>query len=371
MSLPEDIVGGMRDKIAPFREMTYCIVMKREADEKFMRAALREARKGVGLTSPNPAVGAVLVVGGKICARGHHRSAGAPHAEIECLTKFTRPLPRNAALYITLEPCSTRGRTPPCTETLLKSGIRTVVIGTLDPNPKHSGRAIEILRAAGIVVQSGVLAAECRDLNEAFDKWITTKRPFVISKCGMSLDGRLTRPPKEARWLTSTPSRTHANRFRAQVDAILIGAETLRADNPRLTVRNFPGARQPWRVVVSHSGKTPRAAHLFTDRFADRTLIFTGQSLDQVLDDLGKREITSVLLEGGGDVLGQALDQRLIDRVHIYLGAIITGGSVPAFAGRGADGSRSGARLSRMRYEKIGHDIFLSAEATYGEPSHE
>jgi len=336
-----------------------------------MRCALDEAAKGVGHTSPNPAVGAVLVVDGKIVARGHHRAAGGPHAEIECLRKFNRRLPKKATLYVTLEPCSSHGRTPPCTEALGKSGIGTVVIGTVDPNPEHAGRAIELLRAARVTIRSGILAEECRALNEAFNKWITTKRPFVIAKCGMSLDGRLTRLPNEKHWITRPAARRHANRGRAHVDAVLIGAKTLRADNPRLTVREVRVARQPWRVVVSRSGKLPRTAHLFTDRFAARTLVFTDQPLGTVLNDLGKREITSVLIEGGGDVLGQALEARLIDRVQIYLGAALTGGPAIAFPGRGAPTSEAGMRLQKVRYEKIGNDIFVTGEATYGEGSPE
>lgn len=342
-----------------------------ERDDNFMRAALKEAAKGLGLTSPNPAVGAVLVVDGKIVARGHHRAAGQPHAEIECLSKYRRPLRKNSLLYVTLEPCSTQGRTPPCTDTLVRSGLGAVVIGAIDPNPGHAGRGIELLQAAGIKVRSGILADECRSLNQAFNKWITTKRPFVIAKCGMTLDGRLKRRPGEGRWITNAAARKHANRRRALVDAILIGAETLRADNPRLTVREIPGARQPWRVVVSRSGRFSRKAHLFTDRFADRTLLFGDQPLAAILDELGRRTITSVLLEGGGEILAQATDARLIDRVEIYLGGLFTGGPVLAFPGSGASSTQSAIRLTDLNYEKVGNDIFISGEATYGPSSPE
>ena len=327
-----------------------------------MRLALAEAEKGIGLTSPNPAVGAVLVVRGKIVARGHHRAAGCPHAEIECLRNFNRPLDQ-ATLYVTLEPCSTQGRTPPCTDALAKSGLGAVVIGAVDPNPEHAGRGIHILREAGIAVRSGILANECKALNAAFNKWITTKRPFVIAKCGMTLDGRLTRPPEEDRWITGAAARKHANRRRAQVDAILVGAETVRADNPRLTSRGVRVARQPWRVILTRSGMLPRDAHVFSDRFSARTLVFQDQPLSAVLDDLGAREITSVLIEGGGEILGQALDQRLIDRAEIYLGGIVTGGPVIAFPGRGASATASSLRMENVRYERMGNDIFIVGEA--------
>ena len=340
-------------------------------DETFMRAALAEAAKGVGHTSPNPAVGAVLVVGGKIVARGHHRGAGFPHAEVECLRAYGSALPRNAILYVTVEPCSTTGRTPPCTDMLIASGIKTVVVGAIDVNPRHAGRGIKLLQEAGITVRSGIMAAESAALNEAFNKWIVSGRPLVIAKCGMTLDGRLTRPPTEARWITSPEARRHANRFRAQVDAILIGAETLRADNPRLTSRVVRGARQPWRIVVSRSGKLPREAHLFTDRFAERTLVFRKKNLTEVLDELGRREITSVLIEGGGDVLGQALDVGLIDKVQIYVAPLISGGPVIAFAGEGAPSPEKGARLRNVRYERLGPDILVTGDATYTAASSE
>ena len=223
-----------------------------------MRAALAEARRGIGRASPNPAVGAVLVRGQRVISRGYHRASGLPHAEIECLAAAPRGSLRSATLYVTLEPCSTIGRTPPCTDAIVRAGVGRVVIGATDPNPLHSGRGIDQLRAAGIKVTTGVLAAECSRLNEAFNKWIVTGKPFVIAKCGMSLDGRLTRAPNEGRWLTGPAARRHAMQLRAQVDAILIGAETLRRDNPRLTTRGIRGARQPWRVVLSRSGKLPR-----------------------------------------------------------------------------------------------------------------
>src|SRR6266850_5816124 len=155
-------------------------------DEIFMRAALREARKGLGRTSPNPAVGAVLVIDGNIAVKGHHSRAGSAHAEIECLRRFKNPVPQSAVVYVTLEPCSTIGRTAPCTEAIIQARVQNVVIGAPDPNPRHAGRGIHILKKAGLNVRSGVLADECSALNEAYNKWITTRRPFVIAKCGMS-----------------------------------------------------------------------------------------------------------------------------------------------------------------------------------------
>lgn len=328
-------------------------------DEILMRAALREARKGLGQTSPNPAVGAVLAINRKVVAKGHHKRAGGPHAEVECLRNANGPVPKNAILYVTLEPCSTHGQTGPCTDAIVAAGVRRVVIGAIDPNPRHAGRGIDQLRKAGLQVHSGVLAYECSALNEAFNKWIQTRRPFVIAKCGMSLDGRLSAPPREAQWITSTASRRHAQQLRAQVDAILIGAGTLRADDPRLTARSR-GARQPWRIVLSRSGTLPRSARLFTDRFAARTMVQRGENLDAVLRELGEKEITSVLIEGGGEILGQALDQRLVDRVQLYVGPILTGGPIVAFPGIGAASTEQALRLERVRYERIGQDLCIT-----------
>jgi diaminohydroxyphosphoribosylaminopyrimidine deaminase/5-amino-6-(5-phosphoribosylamino)uracil reductase len=332
-------------------------VSRTEKHEPFMRAALREARKGLGRTSPNPAVGAVLIAGDKIIARGHHRKAGGPHAEVECLRHFGDVPPAEATLYLTLEPCSTLGHTGACTEKIIQSGIKAVVIGAIDVNPRHSGRGVKILQEAGVEVRVGILADECATLNEAFNKWITTGRPFVIAKCGMSLDGRLTKPPGETRWITGPAARRHAHALRAQVDAIIVGAETVRADNPRLTLRGVRGVKQPWRVILTRSAKLSPMARVFRDRFAERTLVYRRRRLESVLDDLGRKNITSVLIEGGGEILSQALDGALIDKVQVYLGPIMTGGPVVAFAGRGAADTRHAVHLERVSYTRVADNV--------------
>lgn len=331
-------------------------------DERFMRAALREARRGLGHTSPNPAVGAVIVRGGRIVARGFHRQAGMPHAEIEALRALKNPaFATGATIYVTLEPCSTHGRTPPCVDAIIGAKLARAVIGTVDPNPAHAGRGIELLRSAGIEVVRGVLDSECRELNAAFNKWIVTKLPLVIAKAGMSLDGRLTRPPGEGQWLTSEAARADVHQLRAQVDAILIGAGTLRADNPRLTVRGIPGARQPWRVVVAGREPLRRDAHVFTDEHRDRTLVYRGKSLRAVLRDLGKKQITSVLIEGGARVFGEAFDRRLVDRVQFYLAPLLCGGPVVVVGGKGAGSTAESLALLDPVYTRIGADLRLTA----------
>ncbi len=296
-----------------------------------MRAALKEAQKAIGQTSPNPAVGAVLVVDDRIVARGHHRGAGSEHAEVECLRTF--------------------GRTAPCTNAIVKAGVKNVVTGAADVNPRHSGRGITQLRNAGVNVRDGILAEECARPNESFNKWIVTGRPFVIAKCGMSLDGRLTRPPSERSWITSSAARHHARKLRTRVDAILIGAETLRVDNPRLTVRGMRHGRQPWRVVLTRSGNLPPRAHLFSDRQAARTLVYKRKRLAAVLEDLGKKNLT----------LGEALDACLINKVQLYLGPILTGGPVIAFSGRGTGTTADAIRLDRISYQRIGQNICITA----------
>ena len=325
-----------------------------------MRAALAEAKRALGWTSPNPAVGAVLVIDNHIVSRGHHREAGRAHAEIECLRNFGAPIPARATLYVTLEPCSTAGRTAPCTNAIIKAGLEELVIGATDLNPRHSGRGIAELRSAGVRVRDGILAEECTRLNEAFNKWIVTGQPFVIAKCGMSLDGRLTRPPGESRWITGRDARRDAHQLRARVDAVLVGAETVRADNPRLNIRGVRRVRQPWRVVLTRSGQLPRHAHVLSDKFAVRTLIYKQKSLASVLKHLGKRGITSVLIEGGGEVLGEALEKRLIDKVQIYLGPMLTGGPVLAFPGEGAEQTADALRLREIEYKQIGQTISIS-----------
>ena len=322
-----------------------------------MRMAIREARKGEGRTSPNPVVGAVLVAGNKVLSRGHHECSGGPHAEVRCLSRIQGPLPKGATLYVTLEPCSTVGKTGRCTGSIIRADVSSVVVGVIDPNPAHRGRGLSALKRAGIAVRVGVLANECRGLNESFNKWIVSRTPFIIAKCGMSLDGRLTQPPQNSRWITSAAARRDAQKLRAQVDAIIVGAETIRRDDPRLTVRGIKNAKQPWRVILTKSGRLPAASRVFRDRFKDKTLVYKNKSLRRVLADLGKKEILSALIEGGGDILGQALDGGLIDKVQVYLGPIFTGGPVIAFGARGASSTQTATRLQRLTFQRIGHDL--------------
>lgn len=335
---------------------------RRTLDEAMMRAALAEARKGVGKTAPNPAVGAVLVRAGKILAKGWHHAAGCPHAEIEAL----RGLPpgtssKGTTLYVTLEPCSTRGKTPPCTGAIIAAGVSRVVYGAQDPNPKHAGRGKAVLERAGIKVDCGVLGAECEALNLYWNKWIRTGMPYVTAKCGMTLDGRIDSPPGR-RWITSEAARRDAMRLRAECGAILIGGGTARVDNPRLTVRGLDLVRQPLRVVWSRSGRLDDGCLLLTDAERDRTLVYRGCSLRSVLRDLGSRGIEHVLVEGGGRTLGEAFDRKLVDRVVFYVAPVLAGGAVLAVGGNGAKDNLSGVRLTNPVYTRVGQDLKITAE---------
>ena len=326
------------------------------SDRLFLLRALELARLGDGLTFPNPRVGAVLVRGGKIIGEGFHRRAGTPHAEVHAVADAKKRGHRveGATLYVTLEPCSTHGRTPPCTGLILREKIARVVFAATDPNPKHAGAATRLLKKASVEVSHGTLAKEAAELNRDFNWYITRKRPWVVAKIALSLDGRITAPPGDDRWLTSPEARRAAHELRWESDAILIGAETARADNPKLTVR-LPGRKgkvQPWRIVMTRSGKLPKHLHLFSDAHTNRTLIFCNQPLKKVLAELGKREITHVLIEGGGEILTEAFRQRLVNEVAFFIAPAAMGTAPRALKKLGAP-----VLLRDVRYEKAGPDL--------------
>jgi diaminohydroxyphosphoribosylaminopyrimidine deaminase / 5-amino-6-(5-phosphoribosylamino)uracil reductase len=331
------------------------------ADEKHMVAALTEARKGLGQTHPNPAVGAVIVRGNRTLAKGWHQVAGGPHAEVAAMENLSDGSPRGATLYVTLEPCSTTGRTPPCTDAIIRAGIRRVVFGATDPNPRHAGRAVRVLRKAGLQVTTGVLALECEALNASWNQWIATGLPYVIAKAGMTLDGRISSPP-DSRWITSAASRRDAMALRASVHAILIGGETLRIDNPRLTVRGRKGSPQPLRAVWTKSGLLPPDAHLFCDPHRNRTLILPQMSLRAALRALGHRGAARVLIEGGGTILGEAFDRGLVNEVCFYLAPILCGGPTPTVGARGVSSNAQSIQLGGVTHTRIGQDVKLTAQ---------
>jgi diaminohydroxyphosphoribosylaminopyrimidine deaminase/5-amino-6-(5-phosphoribosylamino)uracil reductase len=289
--------------------------------ERWMRRALGLAELGLGKTSPNPCVGALVVAGGKVLGEGWHQQAGKPHAEVlavrDAIRKGGKAKLGKATLYVTLEPCCTRGRTPPCTDLVLKHRIPRVVVGATDPNPLHAGRGLKLLREAGVEVLAGVLADECGRLNAGFNRWVTTGKPWVIAKAGISLDGSLNRPDG-LRWITGEEARKDVHRLRATVDAILIGAGTARKDNPRLTVRGIRVRRQPWRVVMARGGSLSKKLWMRQDRRKSRMLLYRNTSWEEVLLDLGRRGVTRLLVEGGARIFASLAAEKLLDEIVFY-----------------------------------------------------
>jgi diaminohydroxyphosphoribosylaminopyrimidine deaminase / 5-amino-6-(5-phosphoribosylamino)uracil reductase len=377
--------------------------------DEFMRHALRLARKGYGSTSPNPMVGAVLVKRGKIIGRGWHHRAGLPHAEIEALRDATRRgnNPKGATLYVTLEPCSTHGRTPPCCDAIIAAGIKQVFVGTVDPNPKHAGAGLKILKRAGINViafdgraRRGAphlkIAAQCCDLNEAFNHWIVHRTPFVIVKAGMTLDGKIATATGESKWITSDASRKFAMNLRRGADAILVGINTALADDPALTVRGRNiehrtsniERRKLRRIVLDSKARTPLGAKLVSDEFAELTTIVVGQSapkkrvaalakrvnvlvaperkgkinLSWLLKKLGRENVTSLLVEGGGEVNAAFLAAGFARRVAFFYAPKVLGGrdSRKAVAGDGARSLNEVIELQDIEWGKTGPDLFMT-----------
>ena len=296
--------------------------MRIRLDEKWMGMAVELAKRAGNSTRPNPRVGAIVVKGGRILGEGFHRKAGQAHAEVEALRKAGAKA-KGANLYVTLEPCSTHGRTPPCTDRIVASGIREVIYGACDVDRRNAGAAGRILARKKIRVVKGILREECEKLNEDYRHWTTRKEPWLILKLAMTLDGYLVVPGR--RWVTGEPARAEVQNLRSECDAILVGAETLRKDNPKLTVRTGQVGEQPWRVVVTRSGKLPKGAHLFQDRQKERTLVYRKKKWSDVLKDLHRRGVSRLLVEGGAEVAGGLIQVGKVNEVVIYLAPILVG----------------------------------------------
>ncbi len=328
-----------------------------------MEMALEEAWKGVGKTAPNPPVGAVIVKNGVLLGKGWHRKAGMPHAEVEAVAdaekKHGRDSLRGATAYVTLEPCSTAGRTPACTGGLMEAGISRVVYGSVDPNPAHAGAADAVLQNAGVAVEAGVLREECDEILRPFSKVQRTGLPWVIWKCAMSLDGKITRPEGEGQWLSGAESRADVQVLRSQVDAILTSGETVRRDLPALTIRApdlLEGREQPWRIIVTDKPETmPTEAAIFSDEWRGRTLIRSRENPEQMLRALVKEQgVLSVMLEAGGKFSAVMINAGLVDEAVIYYAPRLCGGTVPALAGEGFSES---VRLEGISYKAFGSDL--------------
>ncbi|MCP5537191.1 MAG: bifunctional diaminohydroxyphosphoribosylaminopyrimidine deaminase/5-amino-6-(5-phosphoribosylamino)uracil reductase RibD [Akkermansiaceae bacterium] len=337
---------------------------ERKIDDQWMQLAIDEARKGIGLTSPNPPVGAVIVKGDTLLGKGWHTRAGRPHAEREAIANALSQHPvdeiHGATIYVTLEPCSSHGRTPPCTQGILDAGIKRVVYGAEDPNPDHSGRAKQLLEREGVRVTSGICETDCQSLIRPFSKRQRTGLPWVLIKSAISLDGRITRPPGEGQWLSSPESRAVVQKLRHQSDAIITGGNTLRRDNPALTVRtnSLPLKEQPWRMVITRgsSSSLPNNLQLFTDAHAHRTLVQEQGDLRAALLTLVDKGCNSVLVEAGGTLMAAFLSAGLVDEVAIFYAPMITGGPDSGFAG-----IPCGTKLRNQTFTRIGDDILLNA----------
>jgi diaminohydroxyphosphoribosylaminopyrimidine deaminase/5-amino-6-(5-phosphoribosylamino)uracil reductase len=334
-------------------------------NSSWMRMALTQAAQGLGTTSPNPPVGAVIVSSdGRLLGIGYHEFAGGPHAEVQALRSVAdvdRPLLCDATIYVTLEPCSTYGRTPPCCQAILDSGIRRVVWAMDDPNPAHQGNARTWLSQHGISVQTGLLQAEAEELLRPWSHYIRTGRPYVIAKTGMSVDGRITRPMGESQWLTSEASRANAMQLRLKSDAVLVGAGTVREDNPRLTIRGVdlpPHKKQPWRIVLGRRENLPPEAHLLTDQFKDRTKVMGGEDLPAVLQELAAMGIVQLVVEGGAKVLTEFFVAELVDEWQVYVAPLVSGSGKPA-VDAAAYGASASCILRLHSCDRIGDDVKL------------
>jgi len=365
----------------------------------FMRRAVGLARRAWGDTHPNPMVGALIVEENEVVAEGWHEKAGEPHAEIAALRALGRKPRKGATLYVTLEPCCTHGRTPPCTTAIIEAGIKHVVVGATDPNPAHSGKAYELLRAAGVEVTNGVLADECADLNLIFNHWITTKRTLFAAKSGVTLDGKVATRTGDSKWITGELARADGHRWRRLFPAIAVGAGTVRADNPRLTARMGETEWCPWRFVFDGLLRTVTDKSLpavYTDEFRERTIVVTtqhgGLGYVRKLNSMGVKTwvlpantpkvdfedfrqkcvsegITGVFFEGGAQLLSELLQARELDYLFVYHAPVLFADEKGKSILRGlrTETLANAIRLERIKHEVHGDDTLMRGYVRYPE----
>jgi diaminohydroxyphosphoribosylaminopyrimidine deaminase/5-amino-6-(5-phosphoribosylamino)uracil reductase len=373
--------------------------MHESRDEFFMRRALAQARLGWGNTHPNPLVGAVIVEDDEVVAEGYHAKAGEAHAEVNALRALGRKAKPGATMYVTLEPCCTLGRTPPCTDAIVDAGIARVVVGATDPNPVHAGHGFEVLRAGGVEVTTGVLAEECTDLNLIFNHWITTSRPLLAAKSGVTLDGKVATRSGDSKWITGEKARADGHRWRRLFPAIAVGAGTVRADNPRLTARVDGVEWCPWRFVFDGLLRTvtdKALPTLYTDEFHDRTIVVTtshgGMGYVRKLNSLGVKTwvlpsqspkvnfadfrarcaaegITGVFFEGGAQVLSELLQARELDYLFTYHAPVFFADdkSKSILRGLRTESLEHAIRLTQVRHEVHGDDTLMRGFVKYPE----
>lgn len=351
---------------------------------RFMRLAIKLAKKGLGRTSPNPAVGSVVVKNRKIIGQGYHEKAGLPHAEVTALLDAGKKA-KGSTLYVTLEPCAHFGRTPPCVTAIIKAGVKKVVVGSIDPNPKVRGKGIRLLQDSGIEVVKDVLRDECLSLNEAYVKYVTKKTPFVVLKLATTLDGKIATSTGDSKWITSLESRRYVHRLRSLVDCVMVGSGTVLKDDPALTIRLIKG-KNPARAVLDSGLKVPVKAKIFASH-NERVFVFTsnkasknkvklleqkgaevikvkhsqdGLSVKGVLNELGKRGVTSVLIEGGARLAASAFKQGAVDKaIFIMAPKIIGGDGVECVGKLGIKFIKRVIMLKGIKTMKIGEDFVI------------
>ena len=359
-------------------------------DEQYMRQAIGFARMGKGNVSPNPLVGTIIVKDGKIVGKGYHQKFGEAHAEINAIRDAGENT-KGATLYVNLEPCCHHGKTPPCTEAIIKAGIKRVVVGMVDPNPLVNSQGINILRENGIDVKAGVVYEECKELNKVFIKYIRTGLPFVTLKVAQSIDGRIATMNGHSKWITSEESRIIVHKLRSEHDAVIIGAHTAKLDNPKLTVRHISG-RNPFRIVLDSHLNIPPESKLITDQYAKLTIIATSStdkskkallkrggvkiwdipaaqngflSLPDLLTKAASERISSLLIEGGSQVFTSFLRDKLVDEIIFMVAPKIIGDGIDAIGGLDTISVDRSIRLKNMRINQNNRDIIITAEVQY------
>ncbi len=348
------------------------------------------AKKGIGKTSPNPAVGAVIVRDDRIIASGYHKKAGAAHAEVDTLSNLKGETTSRDIMYVTLEPCNHHGKTPPCTKAIIESGIRNVVVGMNDPNPSVKGGGTEYLRSRGINVKTGVLQQECEQLLEPWSKFSRTGKPFIMAKSAMTLDGYTATSTGHSMWVTGEEARQYVHRLRSEVDAVMVGIGTVIADDPQLTCRLKRGkGRNPHRIIVDTNLRIPENARLLNDDSPAKNYIITGKDVDKrlikqiergntsvikcpvkdsqidlnaMMNILGKNSITSVLFEGGAGLMGSMIREKLIDKFLIFKAPKLLGGNdgIPMAKGKGPVYMSDSLNLKDIKVKKYGEDILVT-----------
>ena len=333
--------------------------LMKKTDNFYMKHAIRLAKRAFGMTSPNPLVGAVIVKNGRIIGEGWHKRCGCPHAEVEAIRSLRDPAQaEGATIYVTLEPCSTFGRTPPCCEAIIEHKFKRVVIGGIDPNPKHAGAAVTRLQECGIEVMTGVEQKACEALNTAFFHWITAKRPFVLLKMAETLDGKIATASGSSQWITGDDAaRKRVRELRLWCDAIAAGSETFRLDHPALTARDAAGnvLKTPRRFIATHQMTAPEGFETFSADTADEWNVF--------LDRLGAENITALLIEGGGELAASALKAGIVDQIEFHIAPKLLGGRNSRSSVAGADPATvaEAMMLDNMKVRKLGRNLLITA----------